>query len=297
MSTKPALSRRPLLGIACMVASCGAASLNDVAIKWIVNTLPIGELLCLRAVATLLGTALLARRDGGLRAVRVHNFGGQLLQAVLSAMAMLLFVMSLRSLPLADAIALLFAGPLMAIVLAAILLGETVGWRRWSAVVIGFMGVLIILRPGADSFTAAAILPVGAAAAGALRDIVTRRLCASESSTSVVVVTTIVMIAGTSTTAPFGWIWPTPGQLVLIAFAGLAITATLYLSIESLRFGDVALVSPFRYTTMVWAVLLGYLFFGTIPDPWVTLGSILVVGSGLYVLHRELVLRPSPGGA
>ena len=261
--------------------------MNDVVVKWLVTALPASEIVGLRAVAVLFAIPLIAQRDGGVAAIRIRNYGGQLLQASLSVVAMLMFVLGLRTLPLADAIALLFAGPLMATVLAATILHEPVGWRRWLAVAAGFVGVIIILRPGGEGFTWAAMLPIGGAAAGALRDIVTRRLCTSESSSSILLVTAVVMIASTLLTAQFGWVWPSRSQFGLVLLAGLALSVALYLNIESLRFGDVGLVSPFRYSTMVWAVLFGYLFFDTIPDRWVSAGSGLVIASGLYILHRE----------
>ena len=143
-----------------MVVSTAVASLNDVAVKWLTSQLPAGELVCLRAVAMLVVFPLIAQRDGGVFAIRVHDYRGQLLQAGLSLAAMLMFVVGLRTLPLAEAVALLFAGPLIATVLAAAVLRERIGWRRWSAVTVGFLGVLIILRPEAEAFVWAALLPI-----------------------------------------------------------------------------------------------------------------------------------------
>lgn len=274
-----------------MVAGCGLVTLNDAVLKWLLADLPVGELICLRALLVLPIVPLLARRDGGIAALRVHAWGGQVLCGVLLLIPVYLFLLAIRTLPLADAIALLFAGPLFSTALAVPMLGERVGWRRWSAVAVGFAGVLVIVRPAGDAFTWVALLPLGAAVASAIRDPVTRRLCKSETSSAILLVTTLVTAAGGAATAPFGWTAPGAAQVGLIALAALLLAVAQYLMTEALRAAEVGFVAPFRYTSIVFAGIYGFAIFGDLPDGWVVTGSAIVVASGIYILYREAALR------
>ena len=278
---------QPVRGIACMVLGCGFVALNDAILKWLSTSLPVGELICLRGVFVLLVIPLLAMRDGGLRALRVRDLRGQGVLAALLVAGMFLFVTSLKTLALATAVSLLFTGPLFATALAVPLLGERIGWRRSVALLAGFAGVLVILRPGAATFTWAALLPVVAATCGAVRDIITRRLSVSETSTSLLTVSTVTMVVGGAATAPWAWDPASGFELGLIAVAGVVVAVSQFLMFEALRYGEVGVVVPFRYTTLLTAAIFGFLFFGTVPDIWVGLGALLVAGSGIYIARRE----------
>ncbi|MDA1071109.1 MAG: DMT family transporter, partial [Proteobacteria bacterium] len=204
---------------------------------------------------------------------------------------------------LADAIAITFAGPLFSTALAVPMLGEKVGWRRWSAVVIGLIGVTVMLRPSGEGIAWAAMLPLGAALTSGFRDIVTRRLSVSDSSSSILGVTTLaVTCAGfltiliPSLTGWDYWTWQPMdlAHVAILALAGLLLGTGQYLMIESVRLAEIGLVAPFRYTSMLWAVALGYLVYGTLPDHWVLTGAGLVIASGIYILHRETRVRAAP---
>ena len=202
-----------------------------------------------------------------------------------------LFVTALALMPIADAIAIAFAGPVIATALAALLLKESVGWRRWSAIAVGFSGVIVMVRPTPDLIRLVAIVPLLAAFMGAFRDIVTRKMGTGGESTPAIMLvsTSVVTIAGLFT-IPAGWAPLSPAHLGLYLVSALLIAIAQGLMIESFRLGEVALVAPFKYTSLVWAVLLGLLIWGDLPDAWTWIGSALVVGSGLYIWHRELVL-------
>ena len=207
---------------------------------------------------------------------------------------MFCFVTALGVLPLAEAIALLFAAPLFATALAVLLLGERVGWRRWGAVLVGFAGVLMIIRPGSEAFVWVALLPLTSALLGALRDVVTRRLSYSDSSAGILMVTSVAVVIAGLATWPLGWVALDARQIWLLVGAGLILALSQYLMIESLRFAEVALVVPFRYTTMIWATLFGFVFFGALPDAGVIGGAVLMLASGLYIMRRELARVRSP---
>ena len=276
-----------LKGVACMVAGCAVVTLNDAILKWLTSDLPVGEIMCLRGVFVFLPVLLLAAHEGGLHRLKVRSPRGQGLRAAIVVAGMFLFITGLGFLPIAEAIALTFASPLFATALAVPLLGEKVGWRRWTAVGAGLVGVVVMLRPGADAFVLAALLPLGSAVTGACRDIVTRRLSVSDSSSSILMVTTVAVTLAGAVTVPFGWQTPSWQEIGLLALAGFLLGAAQYLMIEAVRHAEIGLVAPFKYTSLIWAVLAGYLVFGSVPDRWVMAGAALVIVSGLYILHRE----------
>lgn len=194
---------------------------------------------------------------------------------------------SIKLLPLANAVALIHSAPLMITALAAILLAERVGFHRWCAVIIGFIGILIMARPTADAFQLSAFVAVGAAAATALRDIVTRKMGTTESTKAILAFSTAALILVSGLTTHFYWISPNMVDLALMAASGVLMGTAHYLLIEAYRWAEAGIVSPFKYTSLIWATLLGYLIWGDLPDQWVISGAALIMGGGLYVLHRE----------
>ncbi|NQW08604.1 MAG: DMT family transporter [Alphaproteobacteria bacterium] len=284
-------SSAPARAILLMVGSVGILTLNDAIAKWLTQSYPVGEFIAMRGglVVVLAIMWVTARRRLDLLSVR--NWRLQLTRGGLMTVSTFLFVTALSLLPIADVIAISFAGPIFATALAAVLLSEPVGWRRWTAVGVGFAGVIVMVRPTPELIRLAAVLPLIAALLGAFRDVVTRRMgTGGESTVAVLVISTsIVTLAGVFT-LPFGWepiqvehLWLFAGSAVLVALAQA-------LMIESFRFGEVGLIGPFKYTSLVWAVLLGLLVWGDVPDGWTWAGSALVVGSGLYIWYREASL-------
>ncbi len=284
---RPQAGGAGLKGILCMIASCLLVTLNDTILKWLTGDMPVGQIMCLRGLFVFLPVLLLAWHEGGLYRLRVKSPKGQGARALIVVTGMFLFITGLSLLPLAEAIALTFAAPLFATALAVPFLKEKVGWRRWTAVCTGFVGVLVMLRPGEGAFALAALLPLGAAVAGALRDIVTRHLSVTDSSSSILMVSTVAVTLAGAVTFPFGWSTPTWFEVGLLAASGMLLGAAQYLMIEAVRHAEIGLVAPFRYTSLIWAVPAGYLVFGTVPDMWVVVGAVVVVASGLYILHRE----------
>lgn len=277
----------PLRGIACMAAGFALLTLNDAVLKWLTASYPTGEIVFMRSIFVMMLVAILAWRLGGLKTLRVVNLRGQLIRAGLMTMATLLFVTSLRLMPLADAIAIAFAAPLFVTALARPLLGEHVGWRRWAAVLVGFGGVLIMFRPTGEAMRLVALIPLGVALASALKDIITRQITATESSIAILFITTLALGAAGLVTVVGGWRAITPFDLGLFAVGGFLLGGAQYLTIEAFRYAEAAVVAPFEYTAVLWAMLYGYLIWGDVPDRWIVSGSVLVIGSGLYILHRE----------
>ena len=212
----PGVSRAVIL----MTAGCALLTVNDSIMKSLTAGYPAGETIFVRGLFVAIPIALLVHRGGGLQTLRVTNLRGQLLRAALLACSMFLFVTSLRFLPLADAVALTFAGPLILTAVAPWALGERVGWRRRCAVAVGFAGVLIMLAPGGEGMRWAAFLPLGTAFFEAARDIVTRRLVATESSLSLTACSLGFVTLCALATAGHGWRPMSAGDVGLLAMAG-----------------------------------------------------------------------------
>ena len=276
-----------LRGVVLMTAGCVLVTVNDAIMKLVSGVYPPGESIFVRGLFVSIPIALLVYRGGGLRTLHVTNVRGQLLRALTLAVSMFLFITSLRYLPLADAVALTFAGPLMLTAAAPWALGERVGWRRRSAVAVGFAGVLVMLAPGQEGLRWAALLPLGAAFFEAVRDIVTRRLVVTETSLSMTAWSTGLVTLCALATAGHGWQPMSVGDAGLLAMAGCCMGTALFLMTEAFRHAEATIIAPFRYSSVLWAMLIGWLAFGDWPGPTMLAGAGLVVGSGLYILHRE----------
>lgn len=285
---------RPGRAIALMLAAGAVLILNDAVVKLLAAELPVGQVLALRGLVIFLPIMMLAHRTGGVMTMfRVKSWPGQFLRGGCVVGASFFFVYGLRYLSLTDTVTIAFAGPLFVTMLAPVFLGEEIGWRRWSAVIVGFLGVLIIMRPSSAAFQLAALLPLGASLMSSLRDVVTRRLSATESSAAVLFVTTLSVVVAGFATLLFGeWATLEWRHLPFFLATGFLNGIGNYLAIEAFRQGEAALVSPFKYFNVVWACLFGFLMFGDLPDLYTILGAIVVTGSGVYILHRERVRRP-----
>lgn len=278
---------RPLAGIACMLGGVALLTLSDAAAKWFTAEYPVGEVVAIRALFILVFIALFAVARNRLRELRIRSYRNHLLRGGFACASTLLFVMGLSLLPLADAIAVTFAGPLFITALAPAILLERVGWRRWLAVLAGFAGVLLMVRPSGDYARWAVLLPLGAALAGSLRDLVTRRISIGETSTSILFSTNVVVLLAGLVFFPAGWRPPDSADFLFMGLAGGLMGAAHYLHIEAFRLAEAAVVAPFKYTNMVWGVLFGFVLWGHLPDRWVVGGSLLVIASGLYIFYRE----------
>jgi drug/metabolite transporter (DMT)-like permease len=274
-------------GIASMILGMALLTTNDSILKWLTTSYPVGQVLFMRGIFVFVPVAFFVWRAGGLDSLRIRNYRGQAARAAMAVGSSYVFVIGLSLLPIADAIAISFAGPLFITALATPLLGERVGWRRWVAVMIGFAGVLVMIRPIGDMVRMAALLPLSAACIGAFRDIVTRGISRTDTSVSILTVSTVAVTLSGLFSLPHGWRTPVPMDIGLLALAGLLLGSAHFFMIEAYRQAEAAVVAPFKYTSMIWALLAGFLVWGDIPDGWTFAGSALVIASGLYILHRK----------
>lgn len=287
MSTPPVT--RNLTAIMLMVASMGLFSLDDSFIKLASSSINVGQVILLQSLISLVVFSILTLRAGEplwtsdyrQRPIIVRNAG--------EVLGVVCFVSALALMPLSTASAILQAQPLVVTLGAALFLGEAVGWRRWTAVLIGFFGVLIIIRPGMEGFTPAAFLAVGGVIGLAMRDLATRRVTAAVSSLQLSVLASAVIVPPSfiMMIAFGGW---RPMDLVVTLFVLGAATAGIiayYTITVSLRLGELSVIAPFRYTRLLFALIFGFLIFGERPDGPMLMGSALIIGTGIYALYRE----------
>ena len=287
MTAEVSAQPTPLRGILLLMSGSAVLVLSDAITKLLAARYPVGQIICIRAVFTLIPILLLARHAGGLHTLRIRNVPMQIVRAACAIASSALFIAGLIYLPLADCTAIAFSGPLFVTALAIPILGEKVGWRRWSAVCIGFAGVLIMLRPSETAFHWAALLPLLGAMAGAVRDIVTRKVRLTASPLAVLAFTMAAMALAGLWTLPFGWEPVSGNDLLLLAAAGIRLGGAQYLGIHAFYLAEASVIVPYKYMSLIWAALAGYALWGDVPDHWLIVGSALVVGSGLYIMHRE----------
>ena len=276
----------PARGVLLAVLGTGLVTVNDACMKWVVAEVPIGEAIFVRSLFALLPIALLVQRGGGRTALRFQSLPQQLLCAGMLVAALFLFIHSLTLLSLAVTTIVLYVSPLVSTALAPLLLGERVGWRRWMAVTVGFAGVALVMSPGHAAGSWVLALPLLVALLSGVRDILIRAMVARESSVAMLAFTTGAVLLTALPTAVFGWV-PLGGvEVALLALAGLGFGFGLYFLTDALRWAEVSLVAPLKYSGVVWALLLGALVWGDVPDARTLAGAMLVVGAGLFVLRR-----------
>jgi drug/metabolite transporter (DMT)-like permease len=272
-----------------MAAAMAAFSSGDALSKSVISEINAGEIMLLRGIITSALVYLMARRMGALRSWRVILQPMIMLRVVCEALAAVTYITALGMMPIANASAILQAIPLAVTLGAAVFLKEPVGWRRWSAIVVGFIGVLVIIRPGPEGFTSAALLVVASMFITAARDLATRCVDKSVPSLMVTMCTAVSVSAiGGLFMIPFGGWQPVSMTVFLhIALAGVTVLVGYQTAIQAMRTGEISIVAPLRYLSLIFSALLGMIFFGEMPDVWTGIGSTIVIASGLYTFYRE----------
>ncbi len=285
--------RHPLFGVMLKVISTIAFTAMATQIKLLADRYPAGEVAFFRSAFALIPVLLWVGVRGQLPTVFITpRIGGHLLRSIAGASSMFCGFTALGLLPLSDATAIGYAAPLLTVVFAAVLLGETIRVYRWSAVVVGLVGVFVILSgyvepQGPDRSAVGALFALAGASFGALAATQTRRLTWSEQPATIVVYFSIFTALFMLVTVPFGWVMPDAADWSLLVGAGICGGIGQVLLTQSYRYGEASLIAPFEYVSMVWAILVGYLLFDTLPGLTMLTGSAIVIGSGLFVIYRE----------
>jgi drug/metabolite transporter (DMT)-like permease len=286
-ATPRSSSRRDaLIGIGLMLLGCLLYSANDALGKWLLVTYSVWQMLLIRSVAALILMAPFIWRAGWPAFRDAPRPGLQIVRIVLSSLEVVMFFVAVTHLPLADTVIFYLAGPIYVTALSALLLGEKVGWRRWSAVLIGFAGVVISLRPSPATLTWPALIALAGSISFAFLMITTRVVRGTPDivlASGQIIATFVLGIVS----APFAWKAAPTGDVLQMALLGVvAVTALLCVN-RSLKLAPASVVVPYQYTLLVWATVFGYLVFGDVPTPHVIIGGVIIVAAGLFIFFRE----------
>ncbi|MEZ5774047.1 MAG: DMT family transporter [Hyphomicrobiaceae bacterium] len=290
------------------VAIClGALAFNgvDVIIKLLSGAYPLYEFLLVRAFATLPFVSLALLGRGGLRGLRPVRPGLVLLRSLLMFTGSVLFALGLATIALADAVSIYFILPMVVAGLAGLVLGERVPAYRWAAILAGFVGVLVIVRPGSGIFEWAALLIVACAVVEALGQVIARKLTGETTASVAFHQNAVALVGALAMALAFGgggahadlhpslaflvrpWQTPTAADLALMIAAGPITAAAMLLYVEGYKSAPASFSASFEYAGLIWATLLGWLFFADLPTPSVLAGAAIIVAAGLFMLHRD----------
>ncbi len=304
---KRATDRAPAIGALWALFAAMGFSVVDVIVKFLSGDYAHYQLTFLRTlVALIFLLVLIMPFTGGLSTIRTKRLGAHIARGLCVVFANLCFFLGLAALPLGEAVAIFFVGPFLIAIFSILFLGEQVGPRRWAAIFVGLVGVLLVLRPGTEAFQFASILPVLAAAGYGMLHVITRRIGVTESATTLVFWTQIIMlvvsaIAGLAfgygqfdmfehPSAAFllrAWVWPTLFDWALIVGLGFTITIAGFAISEAYRRSEAAFIAPFEYIALPMAVVWGFVIFGEWPDPVAQAGIALIILSGMVLIWRE----------
>ncbi|NLS05074.1 DMT family transporter [Rhizobium sp. P32RR-XVIII] len=270
------------------MAMAGFAS-SDALSKSVISYMNAGEIMFIRGLFTSVLVYFIARYLGALRSWRVILKPIIILRVICEMLAAVTYITALGMMPIANASAILQSLPLVVTFGAALFFREPVGWRRWSAILVGLIGVMIIIRPGPEGFTPAALLCVGSVLATAGRDLATRSIDPEIPSLMVTVVTamSVAFFGALLIPALGGWQPVSTTSLSHLVLASALVLIGYQSVIVAMRTGEVSFVAPFRYTSLIFSAFLGYIFFAEVPDSWTVTGAAVVIASGLYTFYRE----------
>lgn len=274
-----------------MVISMAGFTVNDATVKFLSESMSVAQVIFLRGAFATVLVGLLAWKGGALAQPRQAFHPLVALRVFGEAGGTVTYLLALAHLPIADVSAMQQALPLAVAMGAALFFGEQVGWRRWLAILAGFIGVLIIVRPGFAGFSPYSMLVLACVGFCAVRDLATRRIPDGTPTLLVSAVTSLAMTVLGVLLLPTmgGWAPVSLEHVGLLALAAVLVLIGYQFIILSMRVGDISFIAPFRYTALLWSIILGIVVFGDYPDAVMILGSLVIVGSGLYTLYRERV--------
>jgi drug/metabolite transporter (DMT)-like permease len=285
-----------IAGVGMMVIGIALFSMNDALGKWLLTRYSVGELLFVRSAAGLLLLAPFVWQTGMAAFTTAPLPRLQIVRVALATLEVAMFFWAVSYLPLADSVTFYLAGPIYVTALSVVLLGEKVGWRRWVAVLVGFAGVVLALRPSTASFTLPALIALSGSIFYALVMITTRLLRATPNR---------VLIAGQlggtflfgAAVSPFAWVKPSMRDVVLLSLFGALSIIALACVNRSLKLAAASVVVPYQYTIIIWAIVFGYLVFGDVPGPYTLAGALVIIVTGLYIFRREQIQLERPPDA
>lgn len=286
----PSESRRENvpLGIACMLTATVLFQISSVLSKWLIETYPVGEMLLMRAVSSLAVSSLAILPVTGLVVFRTRRLHDHLLRNVSQSLAQVFLVIAMSTMPLARVIAITFSAPLFSTVAARVVLKETVGPMRWSVLVIGFLGVLVVTQPGMGAFQIGALFALGNTLLIGTVAIGVRRMTATESTPTLIMYQMVILTVFFTASLPFGFMRPASAtDFGAMMLNGVANAGGQYLWTRALHLAPASAVAPYQYFSLVWATVFGFLVWGEVPTAMLIAGASIVMGSGLFLLWHE----------
>jgi drug/metabolite transporter (DMT)-like permease len=286
-SENPRVSR----GIILVLLTVAVFSVNDVLSKYLTRFYPITLIVWARYAFHLLLIIIVLGPRLGMRLVRTARPVAQVARGLMLTMASILIVSAFKYMPVAEASAIAFLGPVVVTVMSVLFLKEKVSIARWVAVLCGFLGVLIIIRPGSDIFTWAMLLPLANAVAFASYQIMTRRLAGLESPYTSVFYPGLIGTLLLSTALPYCWVMPQNGvHAAIFVVIGMLNGLSHLVLIKAYEYGPASRLAPFSYSQLIWVTIIGYFAFGDFPDTWSLVGIAILVAGGIYnVTHQRIV--------
>jgi S-adenosylmethionine uptake transporter len=282
-----------LAGILLMLAGDFMFALNDAMGKWLVVTFSVGQILFVRSIGSFFVLGPMILRNGPATLFSTERVPVQALRALITAIETSLFYAAVVYLPLADVMSFYMAGPIYVAVLSYFFLGEKVGWRRWSAILIGFVGVIIILKPGSAGLGIGSLIALAGSLAFAILIVMTRML-RGVSDTSLVTWQTVASLVVGGVMATGSWTQASAFDTGAMLLLGVVACIAHLLITRALKLAPASMLAPLHYTLLLWAAIFGLVFFGDIPGPRTLAGAAIVVMAGIFIFHRQNVVDAVP---
>jgi drug/metabolite transporter (DMT)-like permease len=275
-------------GILYVCAAAVISAFMSVSIKWLSDSYPAVELTFFRCIFGFIPVALIVRRGGGIATLKTRRATAHFLRALAWTASFLTSFLALHFLGLADAVALSFLAPIFMTMLSVPMLGEHVGIHRWSAVCVGFIGIVFMAQPKGEVFQFGTLFGIASAFFWGVGSLSVRQLTHSESTSAITFYTHLFAALILALALPFFWVTPDWQGLLAMLAVGVMGGTSQYWGAQALSYAPAASIAPFNYTQMVWAVILGFLIWQDLPGRNLLIGVALVIASGLYILYREM---------
>jgi drug/metabolite transporter (DMT)-like permease len=275
------------LAIAYILSATFVFTCTSALSKWLIATYPIGEVAFLRAFTPLIGLSLFVLPRMGLTVFRTKKLKGHLLRGATQSCSQVFLLIAFSLMPLASAVAINFSAPIFATIASILMLRERVGSARWSALIVGFFGVLVVTNPGADTFTIGALFALANAVMYGTITAGVRGLTRTESTETLTMYQMLLMSTAFALMLPFGFRMPTLGDGLWLVLNGIGNGIAQYWWTRALHLAPTSAVAPFQYFSLIWAMLLGFAVWGDLPTASLLVGGAVVAGSGLFLLWHE----------
>lgn len=295
-STATGLKNLVLMGVVLMLLGDFLFALNDAMGKWLVTSFSVGQVLLIRSLGCFIILGPLIARQGPAQLFRVEQKGLQFLRVLLATLDVGLFYAAVAYLPLADVMTFYMAGPIYVAALSHFFLNERIGWRRWLAVFVGFCGVVIALRPSSAMLSLPSLFGIVGSLSFSMALVLNRYLRNTSDTTLVTWQMIAALIVG-AVLSIGAWQPPSPVELGGMLALGVVASCAHLLITRSLKLAPASLLAPLQYSLLIWAIALGYLFFGDVPDLYVITGGTIIVVAGLFIFHRKNLLETVPSEA